>query len=109
MGKMTVNFNNLRKQALYSYDSLVEKLNDSLLEDLEYGRKKNEKREGGLIKGDMLLNSEDIQKEMDELRRLLGAIAMVYVPEDENFKDVFSEVYPNQEDGMALFNAEEEE
>lgn len=33
MAGMNVDFNNVRKQACYSYDSLVEKLNRAILKD----------------------------------------------------------------------------
>lgn len=37
MSGMSVNFNNLRKQAVYSYDRLVDKLNSRIEED-DWGR-----------------------------------------------------------------------
>ncbi len=101
---MTVNFNNLRKQALYAYDSLAKKLNDSFLKEREYVYEEDENGKERNLSGDMLLDRDDIQKDMDNLRSLLGSIAMVYEPDDENFKDVYSEVYPNEDDRMILFN-----
>lgn len=91
---MNINFNNLRKQALYSYDKLVNKLNDSI--SYEWNSKKIE------------INPDDIQEDLDDLKMLLGSIAMVYEPDDENFKDVYSEVYPNEDDEMVSFNCNEE-
>jgi len=105
---MTINFNNLRKQALYAYDSLTEKLNCSFLKEQEHVYEKDEDGKERCINGDMLLNRSDIQKDMDDLRSLLGTIASVYEQNDENFKDVYSEVYPKEETGMVLFNNEEE-
>lgn len=92
---MDVNFNNLRKQALYSYDKLVNKLNDSI--SYEWNSKKIE------------IDPDDIQEDLDDLRMLLGSIAMVYEPNDENFKDVYSEVYLNKNDEMASFNYNEDD
>ena len=103
---MEVNFNNLRKQALFAYDSLAEKLNCSFLEDNEWGTSKTEKRE--MISGNMLIDSDDIQKDMDNLRMLIGSIASVYEPDDENFKDIYSEVYTDDK-RMVSFNPDADE
>jgi len=98
---MNVNFNNLRKQALNSYDSLAKKLNESKLKQRTFVPDEDKS-------GNILLDANDIQKDMDNLRMLIGSIAMVYEPGDENFKDVFEEVYPNDEDSMVCFNSENE-
>ena len=87
---MTVNFNNLRKQALYNYDRLVNKLNDNIIKD-NWDRK------------EIRISPDEIEEELNDLRMLIGSIAMSYEPDDENFKDIYSEVYPN-ENGMVLFN-----
>lgn len=75
MAEMSVNFNNLRKQAVYSYDRLVDKLNNSISED-DWGRKV------------VQIDPEDIQEDMDDLRRLILSIAMVYDENNPDFKDV---------------------
>jgi len=87
---MKVNFNNLRKKTCYAYDSLARKLNDALnsppYED-----------------GEMVVYTEDIQEEMDELRQLIMSIAMVYKEGDEDFKDVSEDIE------VAWFNKDEDE
>lgn len=89
--QITVNFNNIRKQALYRYDGLVEKLNDSVDKD-----------------GKISIYTEEIQEEMDDLRMLIGTIACCSYENDDEFKDVFSEVYPNNGDCMKVFNDRDE-
>jgi len=88
---MKVNFNNLRKKACYSYDRLATKLNDAL-------------NSPPYEEGEMVVYTEDIQEEMDNLRELIMGIAMVYKEGDEDFKDVSDEVEP-----IAWFNKEEDE
>lgn len=89
--QMTVDFNNLRRQALYRYDGLVEKLNDSVDKD-----------------GKISIYTEEIQEEMDDLRMLIGTIACCSYENDNEFKDVYSEVYPNENDSMNVFNDRDE-
>jgi hypothetical protein len=74
---ITVNFNNLRKQACLAYDRLCNKLNSSK----EY-------------EGYMLVDPNDIQSEMDTLRQMISSIAMVHEEGNEDFKDVFEQEYP---------------
>ena len=89
---MEVNFNNLRKQALRAYDSLVNKLNNSFIDDDNSDR--------------IIINASDIQKDLDDLRQTIGFIAMCNDENDENFKDVYSEVY-GEDVQMEIFNKNE--
>jgi len=91
---MKVNFNNLRKQALYSYQRLVNKLNEA----------KEERTKDGYDDGKICIYPDDIQKEMDELRSQLFGIACTYVEDNEEFKDVSEEVGK-----ISWFNYEEED
>lgn len=93
MSEMKVNFNNLRKQAVYSYDRLVDKLNNSISED-DWGRKV------------VQIDPEDIQEDLDDLRRLILSIAMVYDEGNPDFKDVTEEM---NIENVKFFNNEEEE
>lgn len=92
MSGMSVNFNNLRKQAVYSYDRLVDKLNESISED-DWGRKM------------VQIDPEDIQEDLDDLRRLILSIAMVYEDGNPDFKDVSEEINIEK---IKCFNEEEE-
>jgi len=104
MGTMTVNLNNLREQAIHAYDGLVDKLNNSIIKESQYA---NTNDEGVCnIKGYVLINASDIQKDVDSLRRMIGAIAMTYIEGDDDFKDVYQEVFPNKDQQMRLFNKE---
>lgn len=108
---MKVNFNNVRKQALYRYDDLVEKLNAAIIKrddqyampnDVFHGHEIN-------IKGYVLIDAEEIEEPLQSLRMLLGTIASCYEDGNDEMKDVFSEVYPEDSDEeMALFNEQEE-
>ena len=81
---MDVNFNNLRVQAMISYDKLCTKLN-KVIDN----------------KGYMTIKATDIQKDMDDLRQHVGIIACVFDKNDDNFKMVRDEVV------MAEFNPDE--
>jgi len=100
---MNVNFNNARKQAIYSYESLVKKLNENISENKEKG---NENEYGETI---ISISPEEIQKDMDGLRTFIGMIAMVYLEGENDFKDVYQEVFPDKSSQvMTLFNNEED-
>jgi len=110
MSGMQVNFNNLRKQAVYACDSLTEKLNRAIIKTNDEFAKPNGYDWSVNLKGYVLIDAEDIQKQMDTLRQMIGSIAMTYEPNDEDFKDVYEEIFPENEDKrMACFNEEEEE
>lgn len=87
---MKVNFNNLRRQTLYTYERLVKKLNDGIDEN-----------------GTVSVEAEEIKEDMDSLRSLLGSIACTYDEENEEFKDIYEEVYPEPKT-MTLFNDTDE-
>lgn len=81
---MDVDFNNLRVQAMISYDNLCRKLNSCIEKD-------------GMVN----FHSDYIQKDMDDLRQLVGSIACVFRKDDKDFKVVRDEV------DMAEFNPEQ--
>lgn len=105
---MNVDFNNLRKQAAYSLDDLTRKLNDAILKNSQYAIP-NAVRHGQEmdIKGYVLIDADDIQKDMDNLRSQVAAICFTYEKDNEGFKDVFEEV--EQNGGLAWFNEETED
>ena len=81
---MEVNFNNLRKQAIYAYEKLVDKLNFSMQNyEIDYNEK-------NIIK----INAKEIENDLNSLKTILGTIALCNIPGDDDIKDVFSEIYP---------------
>jgi hypothetical protein len=108
---MKVNFNNVRKQALYRYDDLATRLNAAIIKDDEQWARPNDIHHGQSInlKGYVCIDAEDLDEVMNDLRMLLGTIASCYLEGDEDHKDVFSEVYPEgTEKAMVCFNPEDE-
>jgi len=94
---MEVNFNNLRKRTCFAYDRLATKLNNAIKDyEKEY-----------CDKGILIIDCNEIQHEMDELQQLIGSIAMCYNENEPDMKDVFEEIYPN-ENHMVDFNPEVE-
>lgn len=85
---MNVNFNNLRKQAIYSYHRLCTTLNENT--------DKN---------GFISLDATDIQRDMDNLRSQLWGICCTYREGDDSFKELTEEIDAKGE--IANFNPEE--
>lgn len=110
MTGMKVDFNNLRKQALFNFDRLTEKLNYAIIKTDDEFAKPNGCDYDLNLKGYVLIDAEDIQNQMESLRSLIGSIAMTYTEGDEDFSDVYEEAYPiNESKRMKHFNDEDEE
>ena len=107
---MEVDFNNLRRKALHAYDSLVRKLNARITSQDTTVVLTDEQAEKTTYKNwpVLVVEMEDIQEELDDLRDYIGGIAMVYQKDDPKFANVFEEVYPKGKQ-MAPFNQELEE
>jgi hypothetical protein len=105
-GGMKVDFNNLRRKTCIAYDSLCKKLNYGLLREVEYGTSRNAKKDLDR-QGDLLVVAEDIQRHMDDLRQLIGTIAMCYEPGDPDTANVYEELYPEPK-SMESFKGDEE-
>lgn len=88
---MTININNVRKQACLAYDRLINKLNTSIKEN----------------DGQIVLDPDDIERDVNALRQYISAMAMTYFEGDDDFKDVFDELYP-EDKCMAVFNEDDE-
>lgn len=95
---MEVNFNNLREKTCYAYDRLASKLNIAIK---EYEKEYSEK-------GTLMIDCDEIQREMDDLKQLIGSIAMCYNENDRDMKDVFEEIYPDEKT-MVDFNPDADE
>lgn len=108
---MEVDFNNVRKQAVYALEDLTEKLNNAIIKrDDQYAVPNNSYNDNTKnLKGYVVIDADSLQRCMDQLRRTIGAIAMTYEPGDEKFKDVYGEIYADENSNMPLFNCEEEE
>lgn len=103
---MNIDFNNVRKQALFAHDKLVEKMNSAIYKKDEYlelpgGRCAN-------LNGFVVIDAKTIDEDMNDLRMLLGAIASTYEPGDLKFKDVYAEIYKDA-GKMHVFNSDGED
>jgi hypothetical protein len=103
---MDVNINNLRKQAAYSLDKVIKTLNNGILPEKTFsshdvdGKSKQ-------FEGDVLINKNDIQKNIDELRSNIWVLLCVYDDKDPDFKCVYEEV--ENSGGIARFNEDIDE
>lgn len=73
---MQVNFNNLRVQAVQAYNRLTSTLNNYV-----------NKEEGTIAS----IDTEAIQKDLDDLRQMLVTLACCYLEDDPNVKSVIDE------------------
>ena len=99
---MKVDFNNLRAQAAYALDNLTKELNAGILKHNEVVFEEDKNGKEVTKRGNVLVDSDDIQKHMEELRSLVMGIASVYEPDDDEFKDMSNHIKKNG--GVAHFN-----
>jgi len=96
---MEVDFNNTRKKAVASYERLVKCLNAHIGKDPE-----------PYMGPHVVIPVHDLKEIMDDLRTNIGFIAMVHDGDNPAFKDVFSEIFPEEKgESMTVFNPEEED
>lgn len=87
---MKINFNNVRKQACVAHDRLIDLLN---------GCNDHE--------GYLLVDPHRLDKILNDLRITVGSIAMTHEEGNEDFKDIYKELYPG-DSAMETFNYEED-
>jgi hypothetical protein len=113
MAGMKINFNNVRAQAAYALDKLTQRLNAGLLKDAEgklvteYATIPLKDGKFDSRQGDLLLESESIQKDIDDLRSLVLTIASCYEEDNADCIDMTEIIEKNG--GVAKFNQEEED
>lgn len=103
---MKVNFNNLRKQTAYSLDRVIKILNDGILPEKEYASHKQEDGKFKHWEGDVLINAEELQKHIDELRSNVWVLLCCYEEGNPDYQCVYEEV--EKTGGLARFNDNEE-
>jgi hypothetical protein len=104
---MTVNVNNLRKQAAYSLDRVIKTLNRGILPEKEFA---SHELEDGTYKhweGDVLVDKDDLQRDLDNLRSNIWVLLCCYEEGNPDYKAVYDEVEASG--GLARFNDDEEE
>lgn len=74
-----------------AYDKLTAKLNDNLNDE-----------------NNIIIDARDIQENMDDLRMMIGSIALCYEEGDPDKADVYTELY-GYDGGMKQFNPNAEE
>lgn len=65
---MNINFNNLRKQTAYALDNVIKTLNAGILPQEEMVMVTDANGKTTWPTGNVLIQSEDLQKDIDELR-----------------------------------------
>lgn len=87
---MKINFNNVRRNACRAHDRLVRLLNASIDD------------------GQVIIDVDLLEDVMNDLRMAVGAIASTYEDGNDDFKDVFEEMYPSPEH-MEFYNPENDD
>ena len=90
--RMKINFNAIRKNACLTHDKLVRALNKC----------KNHE-------GYILVDPNILTNYLGDLRTLLCSIASTYIEGDDEFKDVFNELYPEPDGKMESLKLDDEE
>lgn len=98
---MKVDFNNLRKQTTYSLDRVIKILNAGILPEKElathFGKIK-------MWEGDVLVDKEDLQKHIDELRSYVWILLCCYEEGNLDYKCVYEDV--EKSGGLSRFNSQ---
>lgn len=89
--KMTVNLNAIRRRAIWNYDSLCKKLN-AAIQDKSHDPS-------------IVIDPEEIRKEMEGLRMQLWGMCCIFIEGDETFIDLTEEIDAKGE--IATFFPEE--
>lgn len=104
---MNIDFNNVRKQAIYRHDELVRLLNNAILKKTQWAKPNDVYHNQEIdIKGYVLIDKDDLHTVLNDLRMLIGTIASTYEPGDISFKDVYSEVFEEENKSMEEFDPE---
>lgn len=104
---MKVDFDGLRKQTAFAMDDLIKELNAGLMPDRDYSMHTDPDNPEGKLKewkGNVLIDSEDIQKVIDELRHNIVILCCCYKPGEDGYSEVWTEV--EKSGGIARFNDE---
>jgi hypothetical protein len=104
---MRINFNNLRKQTAYSLDRVIKTLNDGILPEKEFATFLDKNEKWKTYEGDVLVNKDDLQRHIDELRSNVWAMLCVFDENNPEFQCVYEEV--ENSGGLARFNDDDEE
>jgi hypothetical protein len=89
---MKINFNNVRRNACRTHDRMIKLLNASIDD------------------GQVIVDVDMLEDVLNDLRMAIGAIASTYIEGDDDFKDVFEEMYPAEtKSHMAFFNPQDED
>ena len=83
---MEVNFNNLRKKTCYAYDRLANKLNNAIK---EYEKEYSEK-------GTLMIDCDEIQREMDDLKQLLKVLNLDYAVDEKKDRKISTKDIENK-------------
>jgi len=99
---MNVDFNNLRKQTAYSLDRVIKILNNGIMPQRAFQTMDLPNGKVRQFSGDLLVDSSEIQKHLDNLRSNVWALLCCYEEGNDNYKCVWEEV--EETGGLARFN-----
>lgn len=90
---MSVNFNNLRKQAILQLEDITRDMNNAIIKDTQYAKPNDVYHEQSInIKGYVLIDSTILENKMNSLISLVNSIGCVYEEGNEEFSDISSEL-----------------
>jgi len=97
-----IDFNNLRIQIAFSLDRIIKKLNRGILPESEQAYIVSDDK---VWEGDLVVNKEDLQDDIDELRNDVLFLLASFDKDNPNFQLVYQKV--KDSGGITRFNDEE--
>ncbi|MDR1348283.1 MAG: hypothetical protein LBJ63_07680 [Prevotellaceae bacterium] len=98
---MTVNLNNMRKQAAYSLDKVIKTLNDGIMQGKEFSLTTIEDKDKW-FEGNLLVSTDALESDIEQLRACIWTMLCMYEENNPDFKDLSDEIFENG--GIAHFN-----
>lgn len=102
---MKVDFNNLRLQTAYSLDRVIKTLNAGIMPASDWSSHKMPDGKYKEWNGNVLVDADDLQKSIDELRQNIGVLLCCYEPDNPDYRMLRDEV--EQSGGIGWFNETE--
>ncbi|MDR2146428.1 MAG: hypothetical protein LBE91_08225 [Tannerella sp.] len=101
---MKVNFNNLRLQTAYALDNVIKTLNAGIMPESHSILDDNRDERGRDIwyRGDILVEREDLEKDMTDLRHCVYTLICCYEEGNPDYKMLDDEL--EQNGGLTWFN-----
>lgn len=101
---MNLNFNNLRLKAAIALSAHISYLNTCIMPEQTYNSVRKADGSYNEYRGDLLAETGEMMPRLEELTRLMNFICIVYMPGNDDIKDISDDLDANG--GITIFNPE---